>query len=74
MADFKVVYSYANVDGLLLRLTSFDKAEPNSQFSGKYIRNNLISIRGSLIYKLSGTPDKEANAPRSPFSLPSFLN
>jgi hypothetical protein len=23
----------------------FDKAEPNSQFHGKYIRNNLIRIR-----------------------------
>jgi hypothetical protein len=29
----------------------------NSQFSGKYIRNNLIRIRVPLIYKLSGTPD-----------------
>jgi hypothetical protein len=35
----------------------FDKAEPNSQFRGKYIRNNLIRIRVSLIYKLGGTPD-----------------
>jgi hypothetical protein len=34
----------------------FDKAEPNSQFRGKYFRNNLIRIRGSLICKLSGTP------------------
>jgi hypothetical protein len=34
-----------------------DKAEPNSQFCGKYIRNNLIRIRVSLICKLSGTPD-----------------
>jgi hypothetical protein len=39
------------------KLRSFDKAEPNSQFRGKYIRNNLIRIRGSLICKLSGTPD-----------------
>jgi hypothetical protein len=36
---------------------SFDKAEPNSQFRGIYIRNNLIRIRVSLICKLSGTPD-----------------
>jgi hypothetical protein len=35
----------------------FDKAEPNSQFCGKYIRNNLIRIRVSLICKLSRTPD-----------------
>jgi hypothetical protein len=31
--------------------------EPNSQLRGKYIRNNLISIRVSLICKLSGIPD-----------------
>jgi hypothetical protein len=36
---------------------SFDKAEPNSQFHGKYICNNLIRIWVSLICKLSGTPD-----------------
>jgi hypothetical protein len=35
----------------------FDKSEPNSQYRGKYIRNNLIRIRVSLIYKLSGTAD-----------------
>jgi alkylated DNA nucleotide flippase Atl1 len=40
----------------------------------KYIRNNLIRIRVSLICKLSGTPDWRATAPRSPFSLPSVLN
>jgi hypothetical protein len=39
------------------KFRSFDKAEPNSQFRGKYIHNNLIKIRVSLIYKLSGTPD-----------------
>jgi hypothetical protein len=38
------------------KFRSFDKAEPNSQFRGKYIRNNLIRIRSSLICKLSGTP------------------
>jgi hypothetical protein len=36
---------------------SFEKAEPNSQFHGKYIHNNLIRIRDSLFCKLSGTPD-----------------
>jgi hypothetical protein len=56
------------------KFLSFDKAEPNSQFRGKYIRNNLIRIRVSLICKLSGTPDSGATAPRSPFSLPSVLN
>jgi hypothetical protein len=35
----------------------FNKAEPNSQFRGKYISNNLIRIRVSLISKLSGTTD-----------------
>jgi hypothetical protein len=39
------------------KFLSFDKAEPNSQFRGKHIRNNLISIRVSLICKFSGTPD-----------------
>jgi hypothetical protein len=38
-------------------LRTFDKAEPNSQFRGKYIRDNLIRIRVSLICKLSETPD-----------------
>jgi hypothetical protein len=45
------------------KFRSFDKAEPNFQFHGKYIRNNLIRIRGSLICKLSGTPDKGLPAP-----------
>jgi hypothetical protein len=40
-------------------------------FRGKYIRKNLIRIRGSLVCKLSETP---ATAPRPPFSLPSVLN
>jgi hypothetical protein len=35
-------------------ILTFDKAEPNSQFSGKYIRNNLIRILVSLICKFSG--------------------
>jgi hypothetical protein len=39
------------------KFRSFDKAQPNSQFRGKYIRNNLIRIRVSRICKLSGTPD-----------------
>jgi hypothetical protein len=39
------------------KFPSFDKAEPNSQFRGKYIRNNLIRIRVSFIGKLSGPPD-----------------
>ena len=32
------------------KFRSFDKAEPNSQFCGKYIRNNLTRIRLSLIF------------------------
>jgi hypothetical protein len=39
-----------------LKFRSFDKAEPNSLFCGKYIRNNLIRIWVSLICRLSGTP------------------
>jgi hypothetical protein len=39
------------------KFQSFDKAEPNSQLRGKYIRNNLIRIRDSLICRLSGTSD-----------------
>jgi hypothetical protein len=39
------------------KFRSFDKAKPNSQFRGKYIRDNLIRIWVSLICKLSGTPD-----------------
>jgi hypothetical protein len=35
----------------------FDKSEPNFQFRGIYIRNNLIRIWVSFICKLSGTPD-----------------
>jgi hypothetical protein len=39
------------------KFRSFAKAEPNSQFHGICIHNNLISIRISLICRLSGTPD-----------------
>jgi hypothetical protein len=39
------------------KFRSFDKAEPNSQFRGKYIRYNLTRIRVSPICKLSGTLD-----------------
>jgi hypothetical protein len=35
----------------------FEKAEPNSQFYGKYIHNNIITILVSLICKLRGIPD-----------------
>jgi hypothetical protein len=56
------------------KFRSFDKAKPNSQFRGKYIRYNLIRIRGSPICKLSGTPNKGTTAPRSPFYLPSVIN
>jgi hypothetical protein len=44
------------------KFRSFDKAQPNSQFCGKCIRNNLIKIRVSPICKLSGTPDSGATA------------
>jgi hypothetical protein len=39
------------------KFQSYDKTEPNSHSHGKYIRSNLLRIRGSLIYRLSGTPD-----------------
>ena len=32
------------------KFRSFDDAEPNSQFRGKHIRNDLIRIRVSLIF------------------------
>jgi hypothetical protein len=38
------------------KFQSFDKADPNSQFRGKWMRNNLIRIQVSLICKLSGIP------------------
>jgi hypothetical protein len=56
------------------KFRSFAKAEPNSQFRGIYIRNSLIRIRVSFIYKLSGAPGLGATVPRSPFCLPSILN
>jgi hypothetical protein len=40
-----------------LKLRSFEKTEPNFQFRGKYIRNNLIRLRISLVLKLGGNPD-----------------
>jgi hypothetical protein len=40
-----------------LKFWSFDKAEPNTQFHGKYNHYNIITIRISLICKLSGTPE-----------------
>jgi hypothetical protein len=42
---------------LPLKFQSFNEAEPNFQFHGKYIRNILIRIWVSLICKLSRTPD-----------------
>jgi hypothetical protein len=49
--------------GVTPKFRSFDKAEPNSQLRGKYIRNDLIRIRISLISKWSGTPDKGLTPP-----------
>jgi hypothetical protein len=39
-------------------IQKFCKSEPNSQFREKYIHKNLIGIRGSLNFKLSGSPDE----------------
>jgi hypothetical protein len=47
---------------------SFDKTEPNSLSRGKYIRNNLIRIRVSLICKLS-EPLTRGLPPPDPRSL-----
>jgi hypothetical protein len=62
--NFLITYMQWRTEGGLggstpppLKLRKFDKAEPNSHFRGKYICNNLIRIRISLICKLSGTPD-----------------
>jgi hypothetical protein len=52
---------------------SFDKAEPNSQFRGKCIRDSLIKIRVLLVCKLSGTPDQGATDPRPPLGLPYLI-
>jgi hypothetical protein len=70
---YPVVYQGRGVWGVQtpLKFQGFDKADLNSQFCGKYICNNLIRIRVSLICKLSGTPDYGATAPRSPI-LPTF--
>jgi hypothetical protein len=46
------------------KFRSFDKAEPNFQFRGKHIRNNLIRTRVWLTFKLSGTPDWGITGPR----------
>jgi hypothetical protein len=39
------------------KFRGFAQAEPNSQFRGIYIHNNLIRKWVSFIRKLSGTPD-----------------
>jgi hypothetical protein len=50
------------------KFRSFDKAEPNSQFRGKRIHNNLIRIRVSPICKLS-EPLTRGLPPPDPRSL-----
>jgi hypothetical protein len=57
-----------------LKFQSFDIAEPNTQFSGKYFHNNPIKIQFPAIFKLSTTPDYWATTPKSPFTLPPVLN
>jgi hypothetical protein len=39
------------------KFQNFAKAEPNSQHRGIYIRNNVIRIRVSFIFKMSETLD-----------------
>jgi hypothetical protein len=41
----------------LPKFRSFEKAQPDSQFLGIYVCNNLIRIQVLLICKLSRTPD-----------------
>jgi hypothetical protein len=50
------------------KFLSYAKAQPNSQFRGIYIRNNLIRIRVPFICKMSGTPDRGLPPP-DPHSL-----
>jgi hypothetical protein len=50
------IFTYCACGGIP-KFQSFDKAESNSQFCGKYICNNRIRIWVSIICKLSGTPD-----------------
>jgi hypothetical protein len=57
------VASQGGFRGLKHPPQNFDKAEPNSLFRGKHIRYNLIRIWGSLICKLSRTPEYGATAP-----------
>jgi hypothetical protein len=52
-----VVWEVLRVQTPLPKLQSFDKAEPNYQFRGIYIHNNVIRIRVSFIYKSSETLD-----------------
>jgi hypothetical protein len=56
-----------------LKFWSFDKAEPNSQFRGKYICNNLIKIWVSPICKLSGTPGPPDPRSLYPLSQTEFV-
>jgi hypothetical protein len=53
---------------------SFGKAEPNSQFCGKYIRNNLIRIWVSLILQLEWNPWLEGYHPQIPVLSASVLS
>jgi hypothetical protein len=55
------------------KFRSFDKGEPNSLSRRKYIRNNLIIIRVSLICKLSGTPDEGISSVFCPMSSSEFV-
>jgi hypothetical protein len=51
----------------LKKFRSFDEAEPNYQFRGKYIRDNLIRIRVSLICKIEWNPWVGGYCPQTPF-------
>jgi hypothetical protein len=57
------------------KFRSFDKAEPNSQFRGKYICNNLRHperlTKPNRIANWAEPPTRGLPPPRSPFSLPS---
>ena len=39
------------------KFRSFDKVQPNSQFRGKYIRNNLTRVRLSWVVSWKALPD-----------------
>jgi hypothetical protein len=60
---------------VMYKFWSFDKPEPNSQFHGKYIHNNLIKDTGFTHLQIKQNSWLGGYHPQTPFSLlPSVLN